>query len=188
MIKIVKIKIVGSEVSMASHFKLMSQYNLKKSPIDWDQFFSVFTKKDSFHVAVEYFPDSFITIISKKKFAKLKIEKNIGYYDFIDDSFIDITQKCLKLNYEVRYVDWNKDAVDYLQDDIDLEKYEKIDDFPQRIVEIRKKLPDYIQSIDKITIQSQHKQQIQISTFGEITFVGDLKSQEIKQLITKVLL
>lgn len=173
---------------MARQIKLISQYNSNSTPLEWSDYFTIFTNKDSYHVAVEYTPDNFINIIRKKELSEVIVNKKIGSYDFNDDSFLNLSNIFVKSNYRILNINWNKEAEDMVREDIDFENIYNFDNLSEILKEAYSLTPNYIQCINEMIIKIGANSKLQLSKYGVVTLIGDTDDEEVREIISKVLL
>lgn len=172
---------------MATQIKLLSQYNRRQKPMNWSRFFQVYSKKDSYHVAVTYTPDNFVQTLESSNYIEAASKRKIGSYDFDDESFIQLAKALSRFSFRIIDVSWTDYAKEHLSDRVDFDNSEAVANFESTMSLIQKNLSSELQSVQTISLVDNKKNAIDITQFGVVNIRYGRPSY-LKKTIEQVLL
>lgn len=173
--------------NLATQIKLLSQYNRRQTPIEWTDFFGVLSKKDDYHVAISYTPDSYLQTLENEKFIQISSNRRIGSYDFDDSSFVCLVQALSKFTFHVRDITWTSVAEEHLADLLDLDDPETALDFDMTMEIVQKNLSAELQGIQALTLVDDSRERIEVTRYGVVN-VRSTISPNIQNVIKRALL
>ena len=172
---------------MATQIKLLSQYNRRQTPMNWGRFFGVFSRKDSYHVAVTYTPDNFIQTLESTDYIEAASKRKISSYDFDDNSFVQLAKALSRFSFRVRDVSWTDSVKEHLSDLIDFDDPEIGLNFESTMSLIQSNLSIDFQGIQMISLVDNAKTRIEITRFGVVN-IRSVATSNLQKVIEQVLL